>query len=467
MSIAQFLRILVARWKLILGIMLACTAVATAVVMLLPKRYPASARVMLDLVKPDPVTGQSQTGRDVRGYVRTQVELIKDMRVAGEVVDKLGLANNPQNIAADEKSGRSEADGGIRARLGQQIIDGTDANLVQGSNILEIQYQASDPDYAKQVVGEIRDAFVNSSLRFRTDNAARNSVWFNEQAEKARVDLQASEAQLAQFMEKNQVVIVGGVDGDTAKLQQLQAALQTARGQQSVADSAVAARTGSDPVADQLRLQLAQLEDELSLAASKLGTEHPNYKALLHRRNTLQRQIQLAQSASSTSVTAMASAARGSVSQLEREVTQQQQVVLNRKPIIDELVRLNRDVELKRSQYERAASRTADLKLEAAGSETGLVVLGDPTVERTPSYPKVAPTILLAALFGLGLGILTAVVAEFIARRVRGPEDLAQAAGVPVLVTVGSQTPSPFRLRLQKLLGRRDPAGGDGELQAI
>lgn len=467
MSIAQFLRILIARWMLILGIMLACTGVATAVVLMLPKRYPASARVMLDLVKPDPVTGESTTGRDVRGYVRTQVELIKDMRVAGSVVDRLGLANNPQMVADYQKSGRSESDGGIRAWLAQQIIDNTDAGLVEGSNILEIKYQASNPDYAKQVVGQLRDAFINSSLRFRTDNASRNSVWFNEQAEKARTDLQSAEGRLAEFMEANHVVLVGGVDGDSAKLQQLQAALQTARGQQSSTDTAVAARAGTDPVVDQLRMQLAQIEDELAMAASKLGTEHPAYKALLLRRNTMQKQMQLAQSSSTATVSAMATAARSSVSELERAVTAQQQVVLDRKPVLDELIRLNREVELKRTQYERATSRTADLKLEAAASETGLVVLGDPTVERTPSYPKVGLTILLSAVFGLALGLLSAIIAEFIARRVRGPEDLAYATGVPVLVSVGSNTQLPLRQRLQKLLGRRGPEDDTGKLQAI
>ena len=48
MSVIQFLRILLARWKLILGTTLACLVVATTVAMLLPKRYPASARVRLD-----------------------------------------------------------------------------------------------------------------------------------------------------------------------------------------------------------------------------------------------------------------------------------------------------------------------------------------------------------------------------------------------------------------------------------
>ena len=109
MSLIQFLRILMARWKMILATMLACLAVATTIAMLLPKRYPATARVLLDIGRADPVTGEVVSGRD-RGYVRTQVELIKDMRVAGQVVDQMGLANDPRTIAAYEATGRVNAE---------------------------------------------------------------------------------------------------------------------------------------------------------------------------------------------------------------------------------------------------------------------------------------------------------------------------------------------------------------------
>ena len=80
---------------------------------------------------------------------------------------------------------------------------------------------------------------------------------------------------------------------------------------------------------------------------------------------------------------------------------------------------------------------------------------------------KVNLIVGLSAFFGLALGTLAAIVAEFIARRIRGHEDLAYAAGVPVLVTVGAATPSTLRLRIQKLLGRRNPSDGEGEPQAI
>lgn len=466
MSLIQFLRILLARWKMIVGTMLACLAVATVVAMLLPKRYPATARVLLDIGRADPVTGETVSSRD-RSYVRTQVELIRDMRVAGQVVDQLGLANDPATVAAYEATGRTEADGGIRSWLGQQIISSTDAGVVAGSSILEITYQSSSPERSKQVVGLLREAYIDQSLRFRTDAASRSGDWFREQADKARVALASSEQELAGFMTKNDIVIVNGMDSESAKLAALQGALQQARGSQSATDAAVAGRLANDPVADQLQVQLASIEDELALAGARLGPQHPTYKALLARRNTTAAQLSQAKAKSQQGVSALAGAATRSVGQLETQVSEQEKLVLQRKPVMDEFVRLNREVELKRGQYERASSRTDELRLQADVSEAGLVVLGDPVADKTPSYPKINLIVGLASFFGLALGMLAAIIAEFIARRIRGHEDLAYASGVPVLVTVGAPAPSPLRLRLQKLLGRRGSSDGDIEPQAI
>lgn len=467
MSLIQFLRILLARKNMILLTMLACLVVATVVVVALPKRYPGSARILMDNVRPDPVTGQGISATAARGYAQTQIQFIKDLRVSGQVVDRLGLANDPATIAAYEASGRSAADGGIRNWLAQQISDRTDAVPVGSSSIIQIVYNGRTPEEARQFAGLIRDAYIDTTLRFRVDSASRYGDWFGEQATKARQDLQQAEAAMADFMKANDISMQGGVESETVKLQGLQAAVQAARGSQSATEAMAAARIANDPAVDALRGQMALLQDQLAEASARLGPNHPTYKALESRIGTLQKQMSIAQSSSRGGVSAVAGAARQSLSQLEAQLAAQEQVVLDRRPLMDRLVLLARDVEMKRAQYERAVARQADLQLEAASSETGLVVLGDPTSSTTPSYPKIPQVIGLSAFFGLALGIFAALVTEFFARRIRGAEDLAYAAGAPVIVTVSGSESSPFRQRLQRLFGRRGDDVGSGELQAI
>jgi polysaccharide biosynthesis transport protein len=99
MSLIQFLRILAARRGIILAALLSCFLVALIMSQILPKRYEATSRVMLDTVSPDPVTGIS-IGSNYRAFVKTQTELIEDEQTAGRVVDRLGWANEPELIKA-------------------------------------------------------------------------------------------------------------------------------------------------------------------------------------------------------------------------------------------------------------------------------------------------------------------------------------------------------------------------------
>jgi uncharacterized protein involved in exopolysaccharide biosynthesis len=466
MSIIQFLRILLARWKLILATSLACFLVATSIAMLLPKRYPATARVMFE-AKTDPVTGQVLLGGKGSTYIADQIMIIKDMRVAGAVVDRLGLTNDPGLIAAYEASGRTAEDGGMRSWLGQQIINNTDAGMVRGSSIMELSYQTDDPERAKAIVGVIREAYIGESLRLRTDPFGRTSAWYREQTNIARDELAKAEKALADYMLENNITMVNGVDSETAKLSSLQAALQQSQGMESTNTLTTTARLAQDPVADQLAIQLASVEDELALAGARLGPQHPTYKAIQARRNTLASQMALAKSRSQQNVSTMSGAVKQSVSELTQQVEAQSKLVLQRKPVLDELVRLAREVELKRGQYDSANKRADELKLAADQSDPGITVMGDPVASKTASYPNVPLVALVSAGLGLGLGLVMALLIEFVARRVRGHEDLAFAAGAPVLAIVGSKPPSTLRLKLRKLFGRRSPDEPAGDLQAI
>lgn len=469
MNLIQFLRIFWARRWLVLGTALATFVAATLVASALPKRYGATARLLLDTMQSDPVTGSGVTIRETRPYIFTQTELIRDPRVTGAVVDRLGLANDPATIAAYQASGFREEDGGIRRWLANQIASRISAGQVGATAIFEIRVEGPTPEYAKAVVGAVRDAYVQESLRIKTDAAGRTSAWYAEQAEKERQLLEQAEEKRNAFMKANNITLTAGPgspDVEMAKLTALQSAQAAMR---STSGTALAATGEALPnvAADQLRVQLAAVEEEIARASEQLGPEHPAYKAALARKRAVEMQLANATRQQEATRAASANIARGSLAQLEAEIRAQQALVLARKPIYDELLALDREVELRRTQYERALARSADLRLVSDVSETSYVILGDPIAEQTPSYPKMARVMTLAGIFGVVLGLLAALAAEFIARRVRGAEDLAYATGAPVLVSVGTPPPSPLRLQLRRLLGRRSDREDDSELQAI
>src|SRR3546814_15551193 len=96
MSIGQFFATLWPRRAFVFVTTAAALLGAAFVVLLLPPRYEAKSRLMLNFIKPDPVTGEVISSSFARTYTQTQTELIGDYRVAGQVVDRLGLGGNPE-----------------------------------------------------------------------------------------------------------------------------------------------------------------------------------------------------------------------------------------------------------------------------------------------------------------------------------------------------------------------------------
>ncbi|MGI4878827.1 MAG: GumC family protein [Janthinobacterium lividum] len=452
MSLAQFLRILLARRLIIVGVMAVCIVISLAVIVFLPPRYPATARVLMDVIKPDPVSGAVISSGFVRGYTKTQTELITDYRVAGDVVDKLNMAADPKRVADYTKNTNGTED--FRRYEARQIIDKTSADLLSGSNILEISYYTDDPLVAKKVVTALRDSYLDAALRFRTDAAGRSADWYVGQAAKAQRELAAAEAKKSAFEQSKGIVMSpGGADSETMKLESMQNALTAAQSAAGMSEATTDHVSPASSMVDQLKVQLNGIDDQISQASERLGTSHPTYIALVQRRAVVQAQLAKETALAHTTGGSSTAAARANVGRLDGEYRAQKAKVLGLKGDLDALAQLQREVELRRSQYEKAAARTADLKLEADVSENGLIPLGDAVVSGTPSFPNVPLILALGVMVGLAFGVVAGIAAEMLKRRVRGPEDLARASKVPVLAVIADAA-DPAGSWLRRLLRR-------------
>ena len=454
MSIVQLLRILMARRWIIFTTLITCVVVALATAKSLPERYDATARVILDVLKADPVTGET-LGAGARSYITTQIQLVQDYRIAGDVVDRLGWLQNPAVIA--NWQAETGGAGDMRRWAAQRVINGVKAEMVEGSNILEIKYSGPNAEAAKRIVNMLREAYIESSLRFKTDSAGRTADWYREQSERAQRSLMAAETAKAQF-EKENSIIVGGPNGEaeSAKLTSLQGAYLQARGSMGEKEYEAVKQASTSPVVDQLKIQLATLNDQIGQASESFGTEHPTYKALVSRRAMLTSEIARESSTARAAGAAQSGASRKSVSELEAEYNAQRGLVLGMKDKLNQLSQLEREVALRRTQYEKASEKTADLRLQSNLSESGLVVLGDAMANGKAAFPNWPLIAGLATAFGLALGVVAALLTELMARRVRGHEDLAFAGSVPVLAVIAEQRPSPWQDRIRRrFLGRK------------
>jgi uncharacterized protein involved in exopolysaccharide biosynthesis len=445
LSLIQFFQILWARRVIVLAALLSCVIAAAITAELLPQRYTGRARVMLDVIKPDPVTGQVLGNQFLRAYTRTQIEVIKDYQVAEPVVDRLGWASNPAIVQSYQNSVESQSED-IRHWLAREIIRNTDAGLIEASNIMEITFKSSNPDTARRIATVLRDTYVDVSLQLRREAAGKTADWYQQQREDAQRLVESAEAERARYAKEHNIVLnAQNMDLESARLDALSA------------QSASAAGLGATP---QLRLpttagpaqtQLATLEQQIAQAGQTLGPNHPTFQALIRQRAVLQ------QAAARERATGGVTGGGNPAAAINSAYEAQKAKVIARSPEIDRIQQMTRDIEQKRQELGKIEDRAGELRLSANVSETGLTPMGTATSGEKPDFPNKPLIIIAATGFGLILGICLALLVEMLGRRVRTAGDLEISAGAPVLAEVHLEMPDQPRRWLPSL-GRAHPA---------
>jgi uncharacterized protein involved in exopolysaccharide biosynthesis len=432
MSLAQFLAILVARRWMIVAAVCASLVGAALVVMIVPPRYTASTRVLLNLIKPDPVTGQVIGGQFAQAYTQTQTALIKDIGVAGAVVDDLHWSSDPTMLARYAVPGDPDA---ARHRMAQLIIDHTDAKLIQGSNIMEISYTGWSPEAAKAIADSIRRQYMQAAVSVKRQSAAESADWYQERADAAQRLLTMAENAKTEFERQHDIIMQDDKnDVDSERL----AALSGAASAPAVSPI-MPYTSATSPAAT----ELATVEAQLALASRTLGASNPVMIQLRQKRDVLTQQVAEERRAASAAGAAASSIANESGAAARQLEAQKARVLANRDNLT-KLRQLQSEVDVRRDQYVKAAQAAADLRAQSTTDDAGVTVLNNAVAPEQPSFPN-GPLIFFGSLaLGLALGILAALLTELMNRRIRTARDLEDFVdGVPLLAVVGSASVHP------------------------
>ena len=442
MNIIQFLRIFWAR-RAIVAISLAASLLgAYIVVLIVQPRYEATARVLLNIIRPDTVTGEIMGAKSSVAYFDSQIEFIKDYRVTGRVVDEFGWLSDPGRIGA--YSNRSASDTReFRPWLAQSVVDSFKPKI--GGIVLEITYKAPTPAIAQFGAETLRRVYLEESLALRRREATANAEWHTKQAESAREFAEVAEMKKAAF-EKESGIIMQGRDSDLDSDR-----LTALAGQAAVGPMVSMAAQG----ASQSTLQLAWIDSQLADAAQRLGPNHPEMMALRTRRNLVAQVVAQEQAVSNAATSGATGAAV-----IARALQEQKSLVLGQRDKVERLRQLQSEVDLRRDQYRNAASRAAQYLLESAVVDVGLTPLGVVVAPQNPAFPNKALILGGAGAMGLGLGLALALLLELLGRRVRGVEDLDLSSEIHCLGVIEQPretTRGNIIGRLFGLVGRQLP----------
>ena len=245
------------------------------------------------------------------------------------------------------------------------------------SGILNVTLEGTDPEKAVTVLEAVAQRYVDQNIARNAAEATQSLEFLSEQVPEVRKKLDAAQTALNEFQTGNRSV---DISAET----------------QSVLDRIV-----------DLESQISEQNLKRTEMESRFTRQHPNFQALMNQINQLQAQK----------------------TELEKQIgtlpsTQQ------------ELLRLNRDVEVSSETYSMLLNKTQELDIIRAGTVGNVRIVDHAAADiDEPIKPNKPLIVIVATLLGGILAVAFVYVREALKRGVENPEEI-ERVGIPVYAAI-------------------------------
>lgn len=475
MTFGQLFAIIRARWIIAVGVFALVVTAVGLFTWFMPRTYTATASVLVDIRSADPIAGGVSPGVMAPSYLLTQIDVMTSMRVAQRVVTKLKLTEVPALRQKWQDS--TGGTGDFQGYVAQIIRSNLDARPSRGSNVIMLQYQASDPAFAAAIVNAFVNAYLEISMNLRTDPAKQYGDFFDANVKKLRERLQASQARLSEFQQKNGLVVNDErMDVENARLNEL--AQSYVNMQTAVADSEsrrnVVNQQGRNtqdvmgsPLVASLKSDVVRQEAALGQMSTKLGDNHPQVIEARASLDQLRSKLEAEISRVTTSVNLNNNINVSRASQVNVALEAQRAKVLKMKQLRDEAVMLQHDVDHAQRAFDGVMARQSLNSLESQALLSNVAALEMAPVPSVPSSPRTLVNMALGLLVGGMAALGAALLRERFDRRLRTVTDVESLVDLPVVASIPSFKPGRRKLALSVPLSERFRLGGGGGLKTI
>lgn len=443
MSLSQFFSIVRARWWVALVVLLLTVLTALGISLMLPKQYIATATMVVDQSRPDPVAAAVYNNNPSPSFMATQVDVIKSESVARAVVRKFNMAEGDE--VKERWMTATNGEGTVESWVAQRVLFATDVKPSRESNVISVSYKADDSAYAAKMANAIVDAYLDLSLKMKVGPAQGYKSFFERQAADARANLERMQAKLSAYQREKGVVVAtdGQIDVESARLNELSTQLATiqALAADSSSRAAMANSASSERLAEvmnspgvaALRADIAKTDARLRELTSRLGDNHPQVIEAKATMASLRGQLDAETRRAAGSVSVIGTMNRQREAELRVALEAQRARVLKMRTAREEGGVLVRDLENAQRAYEAVLTRLNQSTLESATTQSNAYVLAEASPPFLPSSPKIVLNTILALVLGSVLGIGAIVLLEMLDRRVRTVEEVPELLGVQIL----------------------------------
>ncbi|HEY0599441.1 polysaccharide biosynthesis tyrosine autokinase [Brevundimonas sp.] len=466
-DLAVYWRLALKHRILILGCFLGALAIGAALTLLMTPIYTATATLQIDREAARVVTSEDVTPRESMSqgeeFFQTQYGLLRSRSLAERVVESLGLASSDQALAAigvepPARTGTAAAQAERRRAVALSVVqEGLGVTPVRGSRLVAVSFDNPDPVVAARIANAYAENFIQSNLDRKYESSAYAREFLEERIAQTKGRLEEAERQLVAYAANQQIINVGESDEGDANggatqslasnnLVALNSALASARAARVAAEEKWrSARSNQlmtlpevlqNPSIQRLTEQRAQLDSEYQQKLSVYQEDYPEMVRLRAQINEVDGQIQSLAANIRSSIQNQYVIAANQERSLQAQVNGLKGDVLDLRDRSIQYNILQRELDTTRTLYESLLQRYKEIAVTGDVTANNISIVDSARPPASPSKPNMLINLALAALFGLGLGIVAALVLEALDETVATPDDVEKKLGVPVLGVV-------------------------------
>jgi chain length determinant protein EpsF len=463
MVVGNLLRVVRARFKIIMLIFLTTVATSIVVSMVVSKKYSATTALVVDLRGADSILGQggtSYTSYSIQSILSTQTDILTSQRVVDKVIETLGLEKNPGALLGAGTNAAIEDRNALRARLSEALLKKLDVRSSREGSTLMVSYEGTEPALVQKVANAFAQAYVEATVDLKTEPASKFRDWFEAQTKASREAFELAQKKLTAARQETGIISTDArEDVETMRLNELSS--QLAAVQAALADTRLrsASLEGKSREANPdvvqnvliqtLRSDLGRAQARFEQLASRVGPSHPEYLSAQAEVTGLRQRLDQEVSRVAGSIAAANSVNTQREAQLRAAVEAQRAKMLRQRTSWDRVNLLEREVENARKALDMVTNRLNETNLESQVRQSNVSILTPATYPTEPSRPKPVLNTLIGALVGLFLAMIAAFTMEALQKPLRDSLDLLEAAGVAVLAVL----PHASSQRPQRLIG--------------
>ena len=435
-------QMLKARWPIIAMATACCLLGGLLATVISPPRYDASARVTLNYLHSDPITGVYMDWKRTYRYELSQMDLITDLQVVGPAVQASGWLEDPDLLALYQARPPGDTRD-LATWAAERVQNGIRASMVGDSNIMEITFRSVSPETARAVVSAVRDSYVDVLVRDRRSSALSQALAFQAQADRAAAEVIKLQVQKAAYEKASGVMMrEDDVDLDTIQMLALTPSVQTPKFRYY---GTGLSKTATD---------LAKIDSQIAAATIALGPNHPQLAAFKANRVIVAAAL-AAQAENSDARTSMASAQEAVRSE---RFDSQKATVMDRRDEVLKLRLMQDRINEKVAAFAASTATAVRMRQMSTMVESGVTPIGEAEVSPKRAFPNEPLIYGGAAALGLLGGIALAILTELFNLRVRTMAGLRNVVPGPVLGSVPTiRVPKIKPLRRRKTRSVAEP----------